>query len=535
MTAAETTLADFPAKNVSPIEALRLEEMARSRVFFRVVLAITVGGTIVAWLSAGDPIAKAVVIAGSIASAIGAAWILAFVIRPARYDQRRILLPGLPVLLGGIAGIYYWGAASPVSGMLVFGIYFFSLGADSLITTVNYIVIAVSHGVLGLGIITGLIADHGLVRMTSLRLQDRIAIIVIVECLYLFAFVTARLSQRATLRAVIELEHAVRDVAQREALLAEARAELDRVREIGGAGKFSDQLIGSYKLGPLIGRGAMGDVYEASHVSIQREAAIKLLRPGAHGDPMHLQRFQREAEATARIDCPHVVRVFDVGTTSGAIPFIVMERLRGHDLAHELRSKRRLDLADAKTVVDHIAVGLEATHAQGIVHRDLKPNNVFCSDGPSGLTWKLLDFGVSKLGDSGALTVGNVIGTPAYMAPEQARASSVDPRADVYSLAAIIYRAVTGFPVFGGKDIAPLLFDVVYKMPPRPSSLAPLSADIDRVLAIGLAKEPAKRFQTATELATWFASAAEDGLSTAQRDRADELIALAPWDTTLPK
>lgn len=534
MISQDATLADFPAKTavVSPIEALRLEEMDRSRVFFRVVLAICIGGTIVALLSAGDPIAKAVVIAGSIASAMGAAWILAFALRPALYDQRRILWPGLPVLLGGISGIYYWGAASPVCGMLVFGIYFFSLGADSLITTVNYIVIAVSHGLLGLGIITGLVADHGLVRMTSLRLQDRIAIIVIVECLYLFAFVTARLSQRATLRAVIELEHAVRDVAQREALLAEARAELDRVREIGGAGKFSDQQIGSYRLGSLIGRGAMGDVYEASHVSIQREAAIKLLRPGAHDDPMHLQRFQREAEATARIDCPHVVRIFDVGTTSGAIPFIVMERLRGHDLAHELRNKRRLELAETKTIVDQVAVGLEATHAQGIVHRDLKPNNVFCSD---ARVWKLLDFGVSKLGDSGMLSVGNVIGTPAYMAPEQARASDVDHRADVYSLAAIVYRAVTGFPAFSGKDIAPLLYDVVYRMPARPSSLAPLSADVDRVLAVGLAKDPKKRFQTATELATWFAAAAENGLSEAQRDRADELIALTPWDAMIAK
>jgi serine/threonine-protein kinase len=249
---------------------------------------------------------------------------------------------------------------------------------------------------------------------------------------------------------------------------------------------------------------------------------------------MHLKRFQREAEATARIDCPHVVRIFDVGTTTGAIPFIVMERLRGHDLAHELRSKRRLELADTKTIVDHVAVGLEATHAQGIVHRDLKPNNVFCTDATSsGRVWKLLDFGVSKLGDSGMLSAGNVIGTPAYMAPEQARASNVDHRADVYSLAAIIYRAVTGFPAFGGKDIAPLLYDVVYRMPARPSSLAPLSADVDRVLAIGLAKDPKKRFQTATELATWFAAAAEDGLGEAQRDRADELIAIAPWGATI--
>ena len=123
MTAAETTLPDFPAKKTvaSPIEALRLEEMDRSRVFFRVVLAITVGGTVVALLSAGDPIAKAVVIAGSIASAMGAAWILAFVIRPARYDQRRILLPGLPVLLGGITGIFL--AAIPFD-LHVHGTYF---------------------------------------------------------------------------------------------------------------------------------------------------------------------------------------------------------------------------------------------------------------------------------------------------------------------------------------------------------------------------------------------------------------------------
>ena len=536
MTSVDATLADRPsAKTVaSPIEALRLEELDRSRVFFRVVLAITIGGMIVALLSAGDPVAKIVVIAGSIASALGATWILAFALDAARYDQRRILLPGLPVLLGGMTGIYYWGTASPVSGMLVFEIYFFSLGAHSLLTTVNYFVIAVSHGLLGLGIITGLVADHGLVRMSALGVQDRVALLVIVECLYLFAFITARYSQRATLRAVVELEHAVRGVAQREALLAEARAELDRVREIGGAGKFSDQIIGSYRLGALIGRGAMGDVYEASHTSIRREAAVKLLRPGAHDDPMHLQRFQREAEATARIDCPNVVRVFDVGTTTGAIPFIVMERLHGHDLAHELRNKRRLDLSDATTIAEQVAVGLEAARAQNIVHRDLKPNNVFSSDTSSGRVWKLLDFGVSKLGDSGALTAGNVIGTPAYMAPEQARAGDVDHRADVYALAAILYRAVTGFPVFSGKDIAPMLYDVVYRMPARPSSLAPLSPDVDRVLALGLAKDPKKRFQTATELATWFAAAATTtGLTTPQRDRADELVALAPWDSML--
>ena len=149
--------------------------------------------------------------------------------------------------------------------------------------------------------------------MTSLSRLDGTAILVIVECLYLFAFITARLSQRATLRAVFKLEHAVRGVAQRDALLAEARAELDRVREIGGPGKFSDQVIGSYRLGSLIGRGAMGDVYEAlarlhsARSSREAAAAWRARRPDAS------PAFPREAEATSRIDCPNVVRVFDVG------------------------------------------------------------------------------------------------------------------------------------------------------------------------------------------------------------------------------
>ncbi len=513
---------------------MRLEEMDRSRVFFRIVLALTLGGLVVAITSSGDPIAKAVVIGGSIASLLGAVYILVFALDPIRYDQRRIVLPGLPVLFGAMAGIYYWGVASPVSGMLVFGIYFFSLGASSLITTVNYAVVAVAHGLLGLGILTGVLADRGLIQMTSLSLRDRIAILVIVEALYLFAFITARLSQQATLRAVSKLEQAVRGVAQRDALLAEARAELDRVLEIGGPGKFSDQVIGSYRLGPLIGRGAMGEVYEGSHVSIRRDAAVKLLRAGVNDDPMHLQRFLREADATARIDCPHVVRVFDVGTTAGSVPYIVMERLRGHDLAHELRDKRRLSLADAKAIAVQVADGLEAARAQGIVHRDLKPNNVFCAEATAtGRVWKLLDFGVSKMGDSGTLTAGNVIGTPAYMAPEQARAADVDHRADVYALAAILYRIVTGFPVFSGKDIAPMLYDVVYRVPNQPSKLTPLPADVNRVLAIGLAKDRADRFETAVDLAAWFTAAVDGALTAEQRRRADAHIARAPWGAML--
>jgi serine/threonine-protein kinase len=245
-----------------------------------------------------------------------------------------------------------------------------------------------------------------------------------------------------------------------------------------------------------------------------------------------VQRFLREAEIAARLDCPHVVRVLEVGTTSGEIPFLAMERLRGEDLANQLRRQRRLPLPEARVLADHIAAGLEAARAANIVHRDLKPHNVFFAEvGTDHRRWKILDFGVSKAGGHGTLTQGHVIGTPAYMAPEQARGEDVDHRADVYSLAAILYRAITGHPAFSGKDVPTTLYDVVYRVPTQPSLLAPLSTDVDRVLALGLAKERTERFGNAGELAAWFAAAVRDGLTAEQRRRADELVLRHPWGT----
>jgi serine/threonine-protein kinase len=377
----------------------------------------------------------------------------------------------------------------------------------------------------------GVIADRGLVNMTNMRTIDRVAIVVIIECLYLIAFITARLSQKTTLEAMSKLEQAVRGMVQRDALLAEARAELDRALRIGGPGRFTDQTIGAFRLGVLIGRGGMGEVYEAHAVGDHREAAVKLLHPGTLAEPIQLQRFLREAQTASRIDCPHVVRVLEVGTTAGEIPFLAMERLRGHDLAHQLRRQRRLPLQPTKVLVDQVAIGLEAARVAGIVHRDLKPHNVFFAEVGGLRRWKILDFGVSKAGGSGTLTQGHVVGTPAYMAPEQARGEDVDHRADVYSLAAIIFRSVTGHPVFTGKDVPTTLYDVVYRMPAQPSTLVPVSGDVDRVLAIGLAKDPRDRFHFALELARWFSAAVTQGLDLDQRRRADDLIARYPWGT----
>src|SRR5262249_31133523 len=153
----------------------------------------------------------------------------------------------------------------------------------------------------------------------------------------------------------------------------------------------------------------------------------------------HVRRFLRELHTAAAIDSPHVVRVIAIGEEP--LPHLVMERLRGRDLSSILREARTLAPAKVVELLEQAGAGVTAAGAVGIIHRDLKPQNVFLA----GTTWKILDFGVSRLADTGdTLTAGHLVGTPAYMAPEQARGARVDHRADLYALAAIAYRCLTG-------------------------------------------------------------------------------------------
>jgi serine/threonine-protein kinase len=517
----------------SPVEAMRQDEITRTRIFLKVAIATSFAGAIVALITGGDPIALRIICVTCGVTVAGAAWMLHLARDLATYTPRKALAPAMVIAFGAFGGVYYWGVASPVAAMLTYGIYFFSLGVNARIVTAMYILVAVLHAALGLAIMGDVIVDRGIVSMTELRTIDQIGVLAVIEFLYFITFFTARVSQRATLEAMTHLEQAAKTVAQREALLAEARAELDRALKIGGPGRFTDQVVGNFKLGVLIGRGGMGEVYEAHGVVPERqgEAAVKLLHPGTLADPTHVARFLREAQTAAKLDCEHVVRVLEVGMTTGEVPYLAMERLRGHDLAHHLRRHRKIPLATAKQFADEVAIGLEAARAAGIVHRDLKPHNVFQAELAGSRTWKILDFGVSKVGGSGTLTKGHVIGTPAYMAPEQARGEDVDHRADVYSFAAILYRSVTGHPSFTGKDVPSMLYDVVYRVPTQPSILTTLPGDIDRVLAIGLAKDPRDRFTTAAELARWFGIAATAELDPEQRRRGDEVIEKYPWGT----
>ena len=515
------------SSTTSPAQAMRMEEIARTQIFLKVAIVTCVAGVLAALITGGDPVAFRVVMAGCVVTIAGALWMLHAVKNP-DFAPLAVALPACVIAFGAMGGLYYWGVGSPVAAMIAYGIYFFSLGSHIKITTAIYILVACMHGAMILLVAGGVVADRGIISLTNLRFIDQVGVLGVVEFLYFITFYTARRSQRVTLEHVSKLEQAVRGVAQREALLAEARAELDRALKVGGPGRFTDQSVGSFKLGLLIGRGGMGEVYEARSPA-GAEAAVKLLHAGTLADRTSVARFMREAQTASKLSTPFVVRVLEVGTTQGEVPYLAMERLRGHDLAHQLRRQRRLKLEDARIVADHVAQGLEAARVAGIVHRDLKPHNVFlhASEG----TWKILDFGVSKEGGSGTLTKGHVIGTPAYMAPEQARGENVDHRADVYSLAAILYRSVTGHPAFSGKDVPTTLYDVVYRVPTQPSLLTSVPADVDRVLALGLAKTMQDRFASAIELAGWFALAIRNALSPEQRQRADELLVKHPWGT----
>jgi serine/threonine-protein kinase len=277
----------------------------------------------------------------------------------------------------------------------------------------------------------------------------------------------------------------------------------------------------------MIGRGATGEVYAGTHAMARTQAAVKVL---ISSNRNRLERFQRELDIATRLRAPGLVEVYEAGMLDGDVPFLVMELLRGHDLGWHLRRVGQLDVPDAIELCDQVTAALGAAHAGRIVHRDLKPQNLFLD----GTTWKILDFGMSRLRDSrGTLTNNAIIGTPGYMAPEQARAHAADERSDLFSLGAVLYRSVTGQPPFRGRDTPQLLFDVVYRAPRRPTDLVrSLPADLDLFFALALAKRPDDRFASTAALASAFRDASSNRLDDELRDYAHTLLEELPWRGT---
>jgi serine/threonine protein kinase len=279
---------------------------------------------------------------------------------------------------------------------------------------------------------------------------------------------------------------------------------------------------GKYRVDKVIGEGGMGVVVSATHLGLEQEVAIKFLLPEAMRNPVAVERFLREAKVAAKVRSDYVARVHDVGTLEdeGGVPYIVMEHLEGSDLGQLIDAEGALPIEDACEMAVQACEALTEVHAAGIVHRDLKPSNLFVTRRADGApAVKLLDFGISKLtlggdepGVDPALTqTATIMGSPSYMSPEQLKSTKeVDARADVWSLGAVLYEAITGKPAFRGESLPQVCAMIASEDPALPSSRRDgIPLELERTLLRCLEKNPDKR-ATLLDLARSVATYAPD-------------------------
>src|SRR4029079_5475013 len=249
---------------------------------------------------------------------------------------------------------------------------------------------------------------------------------------------------------------------------------------------------GRYETLERIGGGGMADVFRAHDRTLDREVALKIMRPAFAGDPEFVERFHREAEALGAIEHPNIVRVLDSGDSANGA-FIVMELVTGGPLRELMRAAGRVDQYAAAGIAAGIADGLEAAHLRGVLHRDLKPDNVLLdSEGRP----KIADFGIARLAAATAITrTGEVLGTPQYLAPEQMSGDVVDERADVYALGVILYQSLTGIQPTGGTTPSEIVSRRLRLDPRPPSRLVAIAPALNALVVRALARDPARRIQ----------------------------------------
>nr|WP_281373776.1 serine/threonine-protein kinase [Mycobacterium vicinigordonae] len=265
--------------------------------------------------------------------------------------------------------------------------------------------------------------------------------------------------------------------------------------------------FGRYRLLDLLGRGGMGEVWRAHDTTIDRVVAVKTLLPHFAEDQKFEQRFRREARLAARLENPHVVPIYDVGEIDGRL-FVAMRLIAGQDL-QQLLEAGPLPPERAVQVIGQVAKALDAAHKAGLVHRDVKPSNILLGDDDFAY---LIDFGIARAtGESGLTSTGTTIGTWSYMAPERFSTGAAGASSDIYALACMLYQCLTGQLPFPAVALEQIAVAHMTSPPPRPSTQRPgIPTAIDAVIATGLAKDPAQRYATATELA----SAAHNAITT---------------------
>ena len=282
----------------------------------------------------------------------------------------------------------------------------------------------------------------------------------------------------------------------------------DDADDISPAQSLVGREFGNYRLLQLLGEGGMGWIYLAHHLRIGRRVAIKMLRPELASDPVAVRRFFAEARAVNRIDHENIVEVHDFVHNEHGYTYLVLEFLVGRDLLTLIESESGVPLARALDIMAQVARALAAAHDAGVVHRDLKPENIFLTESADGGDFvKLLDFGIAKLlctGSSPRLTrAGTAVGTPNYIAPEQALGAEVDHRADIYSFGIILYELATGRRPFAAADVVETVAKQVTEVPVRPRDLdgsRDIPPALDDLIMQCVAKRAAERPQEMEEV-----------------------------------
>ncbi|MGQ9515812.1 MAG: protein kinase domain-containing protein [Anaerolineae bacterium] len=282
--------------------------------------------------------------------------------------------------------------------------------------------------------------------------------------------------------------------------------------------------LGQYHILAEIGRGGMAVVYKAEQTSLDRFVALKVLFPNFTGDSTSVERLHREAQAAARLDHPNIVEIYEVGEHEG-LHFIAMKYVDGESL-DKILQQGALPPARALKILAQVASALDYAHRHNVVHRDIKPSNIIVS---AGDRITLTDFGLAKgLGSATLTSAGALVGTPAYMSPEQARGDEIDYRSDIYSLGVIAYEMFAGRPPFIGNPLSIILAHASQTPPPMRQFRPELSPSVEAVVLKALAKEPAERYTTAGEFAAALRQALARPAASLAPDTQTTSTAIAP-------